>query len=873
MRHHIFEDSERYSVAILIKSSSFSKDSLLTNYVQPLSSSIPVSDVIAFTLEYGENKKPSAKLMREYLEETLLPVLKELEVKHLYVADTTYFKFLTKKSNADPHLGYAVSCVIPGHEDMKVYLGINYQALIFNPSLQAKLDLSLKALMDSHQGTYKALGNDIIHSASYPALLQSKEAIEALHQYPALVVDLETFSLKFDKAGIGTIAFAWDQHNGIAITCDYSPNPDATNHPYGSQAPNYLIKNWLLDFFNNYKGKLIFHNASFDIKVLIYNLWMQYPLDTVGLLKGLEILTRDFEDTKIIAYLATNSTAGNELSLKSLAHSFAGNWAHFEIKDIRNIQLPELLKYNLIDTLSTWYTYNTYFPVMVADNQEDLYQTLMKDSLKLIIQMELTGMPMDSNQIQKVKVKLEETEATALKAIQASPYINEVNQIIRHEAMVTANAKLKTKQHPIEKYSHLVFNPGSNKHMQILLFDCLKLPVLDFTPTKQPAVGVDTLKKLVNHTTDPEQIALLQSIIDYGQVVKILSTFIPAFEEGIDKEDGAKYLHGNFNLGGTVSGRLSSSEPNLQNLPANSAYGEAVKTCFKAPNDWLFVGADFNSLEDYISALTTKDPQKLKVYIDGYDGHCLRAFAYFKDQLPDIENTVESINSIQSKYPKLRQDSKGPTFALTYQGTWITLVKNLGFTEEQAKSIEANYHELYKVSDQYVQDRLSQAAQDGYVDVAFGLRVRTPLLKQVVYGGAKSPYEAAAEGRTAGNALGQSYGLLNNRAATEFMKKVWASEYRYDIKPVSLIHDAIYLLVRDDIDVVHWVNQELIKSMQWQELPEIQHDIVKIGAALDIFWPDWSNPITLPNEASKETIINICKTTKEHYEQSNHASH
>lgn len=250
----------------------------------------------------------------------------------------------------------------------------------------------------------------------------------------------------------------------------------------------------------------------------------------------------------------------------------------------------------------------------------------------------------------------------------------------------------------------------------------------------------------------------------------------------------------------------------------------------------------------------------------GYDGHCLRAFSYFRDKCPDIEDTPESINSMKKKYPELRQDSKSPTFALTYQGTWHTLVNNLGFPEDKAKEIEKGYHELYKISDEYVQQRLQQASTDGYVEVAFGLRVRTPLLKQVIFNGAKMPYEAAAEGRTAGNALGQSYGLLNNRAAVEFMQKVWASKYRLDIKIIALIHDSIYLLIRDDIEVVEWVNRELINSMKWQELPEIQHPTVKLGANLDIFWPNWANAITLPNASDQNTIKKICSESKCAYE-------
>ena len=104
--------------------------------------------------------------------------------------------------------------------------------------------------------------------------------------------------------------------------------------------------------------------------------------------------------------------------------------------------------------------------------------------------------------------------------------------------------------------------------------------------------------------------------------------------------------------------------------------------------------------------------------------------------------------------------------------------------------------------------------------------------------------------------------LLNNRAAVDFFKKVWASKYRLDIKPVALIHDAIYILIRDDIEVVEWANRELIKSMQWQELPEIQHPTVKLGAALDIYWPNWAKATTLPNDADREIIINLCNATK-----------
>ena len=225
------------------------------------------------------------------------------------------------------------------------------------------------------------------------------------------------------------------------------------------------------------------------------------------------------------------------------------------------------------------------------------------------------------------------------------------------------------------------------------------------------------------------------------------------------------------------------------------------------------------------------------------------------------------VNRVQEEYPELRKASKTSTFALQYAGTPITLVKNGGFSSDEAKQIYSNYHAAYVESKQYADARKVQVSKDGYATVAFGLRVRTPLLQQVVLGSPKVPYEAEAEARTVGNAFSQSYGLLNNRAAVEFMQKVWDSPYRYDIKPVALIHDAIYILVKDDVNVMEWANRELIKSMQWQELPELVHPTVKLGAAIDIFWPDWSNPTTIPNNADHDEIRKICKQTKENYEQ------
>lgn len=252
---------------------------------------------------------------------------------------------------------------------------------------------------------------------------------------------------------------------------------------------------------------------------------------------------------------------------------------------------------------------------------------------------------------------------------------------------------------------------------------------------------------------------------------------------------------------------------------------------------------------------------------DGYDGHCLRAYSYFGDQMPDIDpDSVESINSIDGRYKDLRGESKTPTFLLTYGGTYIGIMQQLNWSLEKAQSVETKYHDLYKVSDDWVKDRLQEATQHGYVTVAFGLRVRTPLLKQVILGTSRTPYEAEAEGRTAGNALGQSWGLLNNRSASEFMGKVRASEHRLVIRPCAHIHDAQYYMIPDDLAPLAYVNEHLVKAVQWQDHPDIWHDEVKLGGEVSVFFPDWSRELEIPNGADQDLIASLCI---KHYEDMN----
>lgn len=240
----------------------------------------------------------------------------------------------------------------------------------------------------------------------------------------------------------------------------------------------------------------------------------------------------------------------------------------------------------------------------------------------------------------------------------------------------------------------------------------------------------------------------------------------------------------------------------------------------------------------------------------GYDGHSFRAYYYFGDQMTGIDpNDVKSINSIASLYPDLRQDSKAPTFALTYQGTYRTMMTNLGWAEAKSRSVETNYHKMYQVSDTYKEARLKQASKDGYATVAFGLRVRTPVLGKAVYGERTMTNMAAAEGRTVGNAFGQSYGMLNNRAAIKVIEDTERLGLAEVILPSCLIHDANYWLCERRLSTLKALNDSVGKHMSWCDMPELFHSEVGLEGQLDVFEPSWAYTTTLPNYASKDEIL------------------
>ena len=668
MRYATYGDNSQFDLVVL--AAAFNTDEIKKAYLDPFGID-PASTIIFSLFQAPGKKKTPAGEMKEFVQTELLPELTQAAPKYIVCTDAEYFKILTKSSKAEAQLGYVVDCVFG---PWKVVYVPNYRSIFYDPpKVKAKIAQSMEALCDHARGNYADPGTDILKYEFYPRGVEEVEHVldQLLEMGVDLASDIEAFSLKHHSAGIGSIAFAWNQHEGAAFLVDYEPIEGATEAPFGRQVRNEPVRALLKKFFTKLTKRLLWHNISYDVYVLIYQLWMNSLIDTEGLLEGMTHMLepRRWEDTKLITYLATNSCAGNKLSLKDQAQEFAGNYAESEIDDITKIPADRLLRYNLIDACSTWFVYHKHWNTMVRDNQEGIYQKEFKEAILDIVQMQLTGMPLYMPQVTKVRGILEVIEKAALDTFTGSRLVADFTHALNVAWVEMKNTTLKKKRVTLADAKE-VFNPNSAQQLQQFLYGdasgCLNLPILERTDSGLPATDTDTLKALKSHVHDKEIEALIDALMDYKAVNKLLTSFIPAMEAAPQGPDSWWYLSGNFNLGGTVSGRLSSNNPNLQNLPANVmmaisaalleffgdalkpymvkgllSLGKLIKSCFLAPPGWLFGGLDFASLEDRISALTTKDPNKLAVYLYGFDGHCLRAQSYFPENMPDIERAPD----------------------------------------------------------------------------------------------------------------------------------------------------------------------------------------------------------------------------------------
>jgi len=416
-----------------------------------------------------------AKDAAAYLDQ-LLKICKYQGVKYLLCADSRYFKFLTKLSTVGLAFDAAYPVVIKGYEDIKVILSVNWKSLYYRPQYKSKLFISLKTLNEQEvPQTQPALITNPIYPST-PAGIRT--ILTQLHQYPSLTCDIEKKGLALGP--VRTISFAWNKHEGTAFLV----------------LPE--IRDDLKEFFKQYQGTLIYHAASFDIKQIIYDLFMDCKRTNYSaLIAGLDIMCQRVEDTKLLAYLCLNSTQGNELGLKTLAFHYTGNYAKDDIHDIDLIPPSELLQYNLTDAIATWEVFNKYSVKIKKEKQENIYKELFIPSLKVVIAMELVGIPVSIENAKLLDQKLGTLTEKSEEYLRASEYIKETQWKLALEKQQAANKKLKTIIKPAKLFYEW-FNFRSSQQLAMLIHGVLRFPITSTTPTGIPSMDGDSLKKIYN---------------------------------------------------------------------------------------------------------------------------------------------------------------------------------------------------------------------------------------------------------------------------------------------------------------------------------------------------------------------------------------
>lgn len=542
----------KFKIAVL--TTNLNQQEIHKHYIKPVEHLN--DEFIAFKI------KAEKKTLKTEIEKQLNIIysrLLHIEAEYLIVTNADFFKIIIGKN--DKVTKYYGHIVKAKNFNIKVIYVPSSSSVFFNPANTNLINSGLTAIDRDINNIYVDPGNNTI---KYYEVVEDHNNIEKWLDYLRrknfdLTTDIETFSLKHYDAGIGSITFCWSKHKGIVIPVDIINN----NNKVIKQT-NYKTRNLLKNFFMYSKNKFIWHNAAFDVYVLIYQLFMEHELDNEGLLFGLEVMLKNYEDTQLISYCALNSCAEYKLSLKHLSHEFSGNYAVEDINDITKIPYDKLLKYNFIDGLSTYYVYEKYYPLMVQDNQLNFYETIFKPALKDNIQMQLTGLPVDIDKVNQVELELNQEKELALSSIINKPIIMEFNTKLKENWVINKNNTLKVKKVTIDDCpSDITLNLNSPIQLCSLLYDSdfMNLPVIEKTDKGNPATGKDVLSNLVNHTNNKEYKEIIDSIKDYKLVDKIISTFIPVLKNARKCNDNWHYIYGNFKLGGTVSGRLSCKNP------------------------------------------------------------------------------------------------------------------------------------------------------------------------------------------------------------------------------------------------------------------------------------------------------------------------
>jgi DNA polymerase-1 len=543
--------------------------------------------------------------------------------------------------------------------------------------------------------------------------------------------DTETTSLDYMTARIVGVSFAVREGEAAYV-------PLAHDYP---GAPQQLERGAVLEklrpLLESRELKKIGHHIKYDRNVLANH---DIKLDGIGY------------DTMLESYVLDSTAIRHDMdsvALKYLAHTT------IKFEDVagkgRNqltfneIPLETAAPYAAEDADITLRLHAAMWPQLVREpGLEKIYCDIEIPLVTVLSDMEQTGVAID-------------TAMLALHSRQLAKRIVEIEQDECREAGQP-------------------FNLGSPKQIQELLFDRLQLPVLAKTPTGVPSTAESVLQELALDYPLP------RLILEHRSLSKLKSTYTDRLPEQVCPRTGR--VHTSYHQAVAATGRLSSSDPNLQNIPVRSEEGRRIRQAFVAGEGCVLLAADYSQIELRIMAHLSSDPGLLAAFSAGEDVHRATAAEVFGVAPETVSNDQ-------------RRSAKAINFGLIYGMSAFGLARQLGIARGAAQEYIERYFERYPGVRDYMESTREQARAHGYVETVFGRRLYLPDIKS--RNGAR---RAAAE-RTAINAPMQGTAAdIIKRAMIDLHGWISARQ-QHDLRMIMQVHDElVFEVARNELDAV-----------------------------------------------------------------------
>ena len=331
-------------------------------------------------------------------------------------------------------------------------------------------------------------------------------------------------------------------------------------------------------------------------------------------------------------------------------------------------------------------------------------------------------------------------------------------------------AKILKLESKVQKNAGEDFNLGSPKQLQEILYEKLGLPVIKKTPKGQPSTSEAVLQEL------SMDFPIVHDILSYRAISKLKSTYTDKLPKMINSNTGR--VHTSYHQAVTATGRLSSSDPNLQNIPIRSEEGRRIREAFIAPEGYKILAADYSQIELRIMAHLSKDQGLMDAFAKGQDIHQATAAEIFSINIDDVT-------------PNQRRSAKAINFGLIYGMSAFGLSKQLQITRAEAQNYIEQYFERYPDVKNYMDETKSSAKQNGYVETVLGRRLYLADIESSNYQRRQYAERSAINAPMQGTAAD-----LIKMAMTDLHSKI--RNESLDAKIIMQVHDELVIEVNEN---------------------------------------------------------------------------